>query len=150
MSPINGSGASGSGSAENLSNGSNNLLNSVSRGNTSNTTNSNTTTTTEGFKQPTLTESLLNRHNADMEKMMMQKHRELRSSIKNNDKLKDMRIKTSIEKMSVDQNNYYVGQCHGVKRSGSHSWEGDSFKVRTIFMVSHFFSVRSLLSTRIL
>nr|KAF7432381.1 hypothetical protein H0235_005305 [Vespula pensylvanica] len=136
MSPINGSGASGSGSAENLSNGSNNLLNSVSRGNTSNTTNSNTTTTTEGFKQPTLTESLLNRHNADMEKMMMQKHRELRSSIKNNDKLKDMRIKTSIEKMSVDQNNYYVGQCHGVKRSGSHSWEGDSFKVRTISMVS--------------
>ncbi|KAL2716755.1 period circadian protein isoform X1 [Vespula squamosa] len=128
MSPINGSGASGSGSAENFSNGSNNLLNSVSRGNTSNTTNSNTTTTTESFKQPTLTESLLNRHNADMEKMMMQKHRELRSSIKNNDKLKDMRIKT-IEKMSVDQNNYYVGQCHGVKRSGSHSWEGDSFKV---------------------
>ncbi|XP_047346985.1 period circadian protein isoform X3 [Vespa velutina] len=129
MSPINGSGASGSVSAENLSNGSNNLLNSVSRGNTSNTTNSNTTTTTESFKQPTLTESLLNRHNADMEKMMMQKHRELRSSIKNNDKLKDIRIKTSIEKMSVDQNNYYVGQCHGVKRSGSHSWEGDSFKV---------------------
>lgn len=128
MSPINGSGASGSGSAENLSSGSNNLANSTSQGNTSNTA-SNTTTTTEGFKQPTLTESLLNRHNEDMEKMMMQKHRELRSSIKNSDKLKDSRIKTLTEKMSVDQNNHYINQNHGVKRSGSHSWEGDSFKV---------------------
>ncbi|XP_014613255.1 PREDICTED: period circadian protein isoform X2 [Polistes canadensis] len=129
MSPINGSGASGSGSAENLSSSSNNLPISARRDNTSNTTNSNTTTTTESFKQPILTESLLSRHNEDMEKMMMQKHRELRSSIKNNDKLKDLRIKTSIEKISVDQNNHYIGQCHGIKRSGSHSWEGDSFKV---------------------
>ncbi|XP_043502915.1 period circadian protein isoform X2 [Polistes fuscatus] len=129
MSPINGSGASGSGSAENLSSSSNNLPISTRRDNTSNTTNSNTTTTTGSFKQPILTEFLLNRHNEDMEKMMMQKHRELRSSIKNNDKLKDMRIKTSIEKISVDQNNHYIGQCHGIKRSGSHSWEGDSFKV---------------------
>ncbi|XP_015189237.1 PREDICTED: period circadian protein isoform X3 [Polistes dominula] len=129
MSPINGSGASGSGSAENLSSSSNNIPNSSRRDNISNTTNSNTTTTTDNFKQPILTESLLNRHNEDMEKMMMQKHRELRSIIKNNDKLKDMRIKPSIEKISVDQNNHYVGQCHGVKRSGSHSWEGDSFKV---------------------
>ncbi|KAI4503566.1 hypothetical protein M0802_000969 [Mischocyttarus mexicanus] len=129
MSPINGSGASGSGSAENLSSSSNNLPNSARRDNTSNTTNSNTTTTTESFKQPTLTEFLLNRHNEDMEKMMMQKHRKLRSSIKNNDKLKDMRIKKTIEKISVDQNNHLIGQCHGIKRSGSHSWEGDSFKV---------------------
>ncbi|XP_076754367.1 period circadian regulator isoform X2 [Xylocopa sonorina] len=122
MSPINGSGASGSGSAENLSSGSNNQTSSASRGNTSNTT------STESFKTPTLTESLLNRHNEDMEKLMMQKHRELRSSIKNSDKLKDSRIKTT-EKMSTDPNTHFINQGHGVKRSGSHSWEGDSFKV---------------------
>ncbi|XP_076642718.1 period circadian regulator isoform X1 [Halictus rubicundus] len=124
MSPINGSGASGSGSAENLSSGSNNQTSSASRGNTSNTASN--TTTTESFKPPTLTESLLNRHNEDMEKLMMQKHRELRSSIKNSDKLKDSRIKT--EKMS-DPNAHFINQGHGVKRSGSHSWEGDSFKI---------------------
>lgn len=122
MSPINGSGASGSGSAENLSSGSNNQTSSASRGNTSNTT------STESFKAPTLTESLLNRHNEDMEKLMMQKHRELRCSFKNSDKLKDSRIKT-IEKMSTDPNTHFLNQGHGVKRSGSHSWEGDSFKV---------------------
>lgn len=128
MSPINGSGASGSGSAENLSSGSNNQTSSASRGNTSNAT-SNTTTTTESFKPPTLTESLLNRHNEDMEKLMMQKHRELRSSIKNSDKLKDSRIKTTTEKMATGQTAHYVNQGHGVKRSGSHSWKGDSYKV---------------------
>ncbi|XP_024227427.1 period circadian regulator isoform X2 [Bombus vancouverensis nearcticus] len=122
MSPINGSGGSGSGSAENLSSGSNNQTSSASRGNTSNTT------STESFKPPTLTESLLNRHNEDMEKLMMQKHRELRSSIKASDKLKDSRIKTT-EKMSTDPNMHFISQGHGVKRSGSHSWEGDSFKV---------------------
>ncbi|CAK9831407.1 Period circadian protein [Anthophora retusa] len=122
MSPINGSGASGSGSAENLSSGSNNQTSSASRGNTSNTT------STESFKPPTLTESLLNRHNEDMEKLMMQKHRELRSSIKNSDKLKDSRIKTT-EKISTDPNIHFINQGHGIKRSGSHSWEGDSFKV---------------------
>ncbi|XP_017791381.1 PREDICTED: period circadian protein [Habropoda laboriosa] len=122
MSPINGSGASGSGSAENLSSGSNNQTSSASRGNTSNTT------STESFKPLTLTESLLNRHNEDMEKMMMQKHRELRSSIKNSDKLNDSRMKTT-EKMSIGPNIHFINQGHGVKRCGSHSWEGDSFKV---------------------
>ncbi|KYQ56119.1 Period circadian protein [Trachymyrmex zeteki] len=128
MSPINGSGASGSGSAENLSSGSNNQTSSASRGDASNTASNSNTTATESFKSPTLTESLLNRHNEDMEKMMMQKHRELRSSIKNSDKLKDSRIKT--EKVNgTDQSTHYVSQGHGIKRSGSHSWEGDSFKV---------------------
>ncbi|XP_018050159.1 PREDICTED: period circadian protein isoform X6 [Atta colombica] len=127
MSPINGSGASRSGSAENLSSGSNNQTSSASRGDASNTA-SNSNTATESFKSPTLTELLLNRHNEDMEKMMMQKHRELRSSIKNSDKLKDSRIKT--EKVNgTDQSTHYTSQGHGIKRSGSHSWEGDSFKV---------------------
>ncbi|XP_076548457.1 period circadian regulator isoform X2 [Osmia lignaria lignaria] len=121
MSPINGSGASGSGSAENLSSESNNQTSSPSRGNTSNTT------STESFKPPTLTESLLNRHNEDMEKLMMQKHRELRSRIKNSDKLKDSRIKTT-EKMN-DVNSHFVNQGHGIKRTGSHSWKGDSIKI---------------------
>ncbi|XP_026667078.1 period circadian protein, partial [Ceratina calcarata] len=122
MSPINGSGASGSGSGENFSSGSNNQTSSASRGNTSNTA------STESFKQPMLTESLLIRHNEDMEKLMMQRHRELRSSIKNSDKLKDSRIKTT-EKMSTVPNAYFTNQGHGVKRCGSHSWEGESFKV---------------------
>nr|XP_012217078.1 PREDICTED: period circadian protein isoform X2 [Linepithema humile] len=129
MSPVNGSGASGSGSAENLSSGSNNQTSSASRGDVSNTaSNSNTTTATESFKQPTLTESLLSRHNEDMEKLMMQKHRELRCSIKNSDKLKDSRIKTE-KTNGTDQSTHYVNQGHGIKRSGSHSWEGDSFKI---------------------
>ncbi|XP_024881332.1 period circadian protein-like isoform X2 [Temnothorax curvispinosus] len=128
MSLINGSGASGSGSAENLSSGSNNQTSSASRGDVSNTASNSNTTATESFKPPTLTETLLNRHNEDMEKLMMQKHRELRSSIKNSDKLKDSRIKT--EKVNgIDQSAHYANQGHGVKRSGSHSWEGDSFKV---------------------
>jgi len=132
MSPINGSGASGSGSAENLSSGSNNQTSSASRGDTSNTASNSNTTVVESFKPPTLTESLLNRHNEDMEKMMMQKHRELRSSIKNSDKLKDSRIKT--EKVNgMDQSAHYINQGHGIKRSGSHSWEGDSFKVHLTF-----------------
>ncbi|XP_043260117.1 period circadian protein isoform X2 [Colletes gigas] len=126
MSPINGSGASGSGSAENLSSGSNNQTSSASRGNTSNTTSN--TTTTESLKPPTLTESLLNRHNEDMEKLMMQKHRELRSSFKNSDKLKDSRIKATTDK-TADPNAHFINQNHGIKRSGSHSWKGDSFKV---------------------
>ncbi|CAL1679142.1 unnamed protein product [Lasius platythorax] len=130
MSPINGSGASGSGSAENLSSGSNNQTSSVSRqGDAFNiASNSNTIIPTEGFKLPTLTESLLNRHNEDMEKLMMQKHREFRSSIKNSDKLKDSRIKTE-KGNATDQSGHYVNQGHGIKRSGSHSREGDSFKV---------------------
>ncbi|XP_070157123.1 period circadian regulator isoform X3 [Polyergus mexicanus] len=125
MSPINGSGASGSGSAENLSSGSNNQTSSASRGDAFITSNSNAT---ESFKLPTLTESLLNRHNEDMETLMMQKHRELRSSIKNSDKLKDSRIK--IEKgNATDQSTHYVNQSHGIKRSGSHSWEDESYKI---------------------
>ncbi|RLU16663.1 hypothetical protein DMN91_010731 [Ooceraea biroi] len=123
MSLINSSGASGSGSAGNLSSSSNNQTSSASRGDASN---SNTTTVTESFKPPTLTESLLNRHNEDMEKLIMQKHREFRSSIKN--KLKDVRIKTE-KTNGADQSSHYVNQGHGIKRSGSHSWEGDNFKV---------------------
>lgn len=131
MSPINGSGASDSGSAENVSSGSNNQTSSASRGNANNAI----TVTMKSFKPPRLTESLLNRHNEDMEKLMMQKHRELRSSIKNSDKLKDSRIKTEIS--GADQGSHYVNQGHGIKRSGSHSWEGDSCKVRVfIFKLS--------------
>ncbi|XP_066591494.1 period circadian protein isoform X2 [Prorops nasuta] len=128
MSPINGSGTSGCDSAGNLSSGSNNQTSSASRGETSNAT-SNATAATESFKPPTLTESLLNRHNENMEKLMMQKHREFRSSIKNIDKLKDSRIKNVQEKSSNIQNSHQPNQNHGVKRSGSHSWEGDTFKI---------------------
>lgn len=145
MSSINGSGASGSGSGENLSSGSNNQTSSANRGDVSNTASNSNTTATESFEPSTLTESLLNRHNEDMEKLMMQKHRELRSSIKNNDKLKDSRIKTEKIK-GTDQGVRYIGQSHGVKRSGSHSWEGDSFKVSSYFF--QFAIFRKFLLTR--
>ncbi|XP_012533743.1 period circadian protein isoform X3 [Monomorium pharaonis] len=128
MSPMNGSGASGTGSAENLSSGSNNQTSSASRGDVSNTASNSNTTATESFKPPTLTESLLNRHIEDMEKLMIQKHRELRSSIKNSDKLKDSRIKTEKVNGGADQS-ARANQGHGVKRSGSHSREGDNCKV---------------------
>jgi period circadian protein len=135
MSPINGSDASGSGSAENLSSSSNNQTSSASRGNTSNiASNSNTITVTENFKPFALTESLLNRHNEDMQKLMMQKHRKLRPSIKNSDKLKDARIKTK-KINDPDQSSHYVSQGHGVKRSGTpHSWKDDNFKVRVLYL----------------
>ncbi|EDW00102.1 period circadian protein isoform X2 [Drosophila grimshawi] len=68
----------------------------------------------------TLTESLLSKHNDEMEKRMLKKHRESRG--RNGEKNK----KTANEKMLE-----YSGPghgIHGIKRGGSHSWESDANK----------------------
>ena len=58
-----------------------------------------------------LTEALLSKHNEDMEKMIVKRH-------------KVARINKGGEKNKIAQEQ----QSHGVKRSGSHSWEGEVYK----------------------
>nr|UHH90579.1 period isoform B [Pyrrhocoris apterus]UHH90580.1 period isoform C [Pyrrhocoris apterus] len=76
---------------------------------------------TENYKPTALTEQLLSRHNEDMEKKMVQKHRKQRSKSDRDTKIKE-RMKTALDKPQEECNN------HGVKRSGSHSWEGEPHK----------------------
>ncbi|XP_067005842.2 period circadian protein isoform X2 [Anabrus simplex] len=100
-----GSGSGSSGSAGMPTSG-------ASRGDTT------TTNTSNGsYKPPLLTEALLFRHNEDMEKQMVLKHREQRN--KSGDRESKMK-KMSYEKLQE--------HGHGVKRSGSHSWEAEIFK----------------------
>lgn len=108
----------GSGASSGLSSGSaGNIDSSNSRGNTSATNTSNTSR----YKPPHLTEELLCKHNEDMEKQMVQRHREQRNKGERESKNKD-RHKCSFDKIQEEQ------CCHGVKRSGSHSWEGEPYK----------------------
>ncbi|XP_071451408.1 period circadian protein [Hetaerina americana] len=82
-------------------------------------------TSPEGtYHGPHLTEALLSRHNEDMEKIMVQKHREQRS-LDREGKHKDGR-KSTHEKAQEPMNT----MMHGVKRSGSHSMEGDRQRVK--------------------
>ncbi|XP_069696493.1 period circadian protein isoform X2 [Periplaneta americana] len=110
-SPVNGSG-SGSGSGH--SSGSAGIGGSAeSRRDTS------ATNTSHGsYKPPLLTEALLCRHNEDMEKKMVQKHREQR----NKGSERESKLKKCVHDKLLQE------QCHGVKRSGSHSWEGEVYK----------------------
>ncbi|XP_014285210.1 period circadian protein isoform X2 [Halyomorpha halys] len=73
------------------------------------------------YKPTTLTEQLLSRHNEDMEKRMVQKHREQRSKSDRDMKIKE-RLKTTLDKPQEESSS------HGIKRSGSHSWEGEPCK----------------------
>ncbi|KAL1450067.1 hypothetical protein WDU94_002522 [Cyamophila willieti] len=59
-----------------------------------------------------LTEESLTKHNADMEKKMVQKHKEQK-----------LNSKYKTKQMQED-----TPGAHGVKRSGSHSWENEPFK----------------------
>lgn len=104
-------GSGGSGSSGNFTSGSN-----LNMGSVTNTSNTGTGTSSGSVPMATLTESLLNKHNDEMEKFMLKKHRESRgrSGEKN---------KKSSEKIVE-----YTGPGHGVKRVGSHSWEGDANK----------------------
>ncbi|KAG8039680.1 hypothetical protein G9C98_000409 [Cotesia typhae] len=68
----------GSGSRENLSNESNNLTS----GKDEILNNNSSLTPTDNFQPIALTETLLERHNQDMEKLMVQKHKERQSNIK--------------------------------------------------------------------
>ncbi|XP_037914579.1 period circadian protein isoform X3 [Hermetia illucens] len=100
----------GSGSAGNLSLGSNAQMESIT-----NTSNTGTGTSSGSYQPPTLTEELLSKHNDDMEKIMLKKHREQRN--RTGDKMKK----------GPDKNQDHI-QSHGVKRSGSHSHEGEAHK----------------------
>ncbi|XP_058800820.1 period circadian protein isoform X2 [Phymastichus coffea] len=124
-------GSGNSGSAENLSSESNNQQSFGSNRETSNTT-SNNSTNNDGrrLKPPVLTESLLNRHNEDMEKLMVQKHRE--------QKKEDKRAKSSLneqkskiaEQPSGSRDNLNKTAGNRLKRTGSQIWEGDNnFKI---------------------
>ncbi|XP_021930791.1 period circadian protein isoform X2 [Zootermopsis nevadensis] len=106
--PVNGSGT-GSGSGH--SSGSAGIGESTkSRRDTS------ATNTSQGsYKPPILTEALLYRHNEDMEKRMVQKHKEQRNK---GSERENKQKKCVYERLLQEQ-------CHGVKRSGSHSWEGE-------------------------
>lgn len=75
-------------------------------------TNTSTGTSNGSYVSPTLTEALLCKHNENMEKLIIKRHKVSRTVGKN---------KKGHEK-SHEQ------QTQGVKRSGSHSWEGEANK----------------------
>lgn len=78
-----------------------------------NTSNTGTGTSNGSYQPPTLTQELLSKHNEDMEKNMIKRHKVARLSGRLADKVKKGPDKT-------------IG--HGVKRSGSNSWEGETPK----------------------
>ncbi|XP_049798447.1 period circadian protein-like [Schistocerca nitens] len=90
------------------------------------------------YKPPQLTEALLSRHNEDMEKRMVQRHREQRS--KGGDGkcrrphhcqppvLADKAHVESAAPPAVAAQVPAGATAHGTKRSGSHSWDGEPLK----------------------
>ncbi|BET00504.1 Period circadian protein [Nesidiocoris tenuis] len=97
----------------------------------SNNSNNRSNNNTEGYKPPALTEQLLSRHNEDMEKKMVQRHRVSRTKSDRDSKAKE-RLKSldkgqEIKGYSGDDP-LLVILAQGVKRSGSHSWEGEPYK----------------------
>lgn len=95
----------GSESAGNMSSASNVNMESIA--------NTSTGTSNGSYVSPALTEALLCKHNEDMEKLIIKRHKVNRTG-KSGDK-----NKKGLEK---------VEQSHGLKRSGSHSWEGEAHK----------------------
>ncbi|KAG5671629.1 hypothetical protein PVAND_001821 [Polypedilum vanderplanki] len=89
----------GSESAGNMSSASNANMESI--------TNTSTGTSNGSYIPPALTEALLCKHNEDMEKMIIKRHKVSRTN--------------KGEKSKKNQDPHIQ---HGVKRSGSHSWEG--------------------------
>ncbi|XP_013100700.1 period circadian protein isoform X2 [Stomoxys calcitrans] len=100
----------GSGSSRNCTSGSN-----LNMGSVTNTSNTGTGTSSGSTPLVTLTESLLKKHNDEMEKCMLKKHRESRG-----------RGCGEKNKKPVDKAMEYSGPGHGLKRVGCHSWEGDA------------------------
>ncbi|KAL3282597.1 hypothetical protein HHI36_005772 [Cryptolaemus montrouzieri] len=119
LSPIHNSGTSGSDSAGVLSSESNPNLESRTGSATSN----------DSYKPLHLTEAILHKHNEDMEKIMIKKHKEIRSTSKESKKnlLKERAI-YNVDTPNFEKN-YNVSHIHGVKRAGSHSCEKDSHKI---------------------
>lgn len=85
-------------------------------GSITNASNAGTGTSSGSVPLVTLTETLLNKHNDEMEKFMLKKHREGRGRT-------GEKCKKVTEKILE-----YTGPGHGVKRGGSHSWEGEANK----------------------
>ncbi|XP_025836074.1 period circadian protein-like isoform X3 [Agrilus planipennis] len=87
----------------------------------------------DSYNSPHLTEALLSKHNKEMEKIMRKRYREYRSTVKEKDgKLYKNNKKTQMVSNAVeknDRNPNCVNHPHGVKRSGSRSWEGDHHKI---------------------
>ncbi|XP_017478335.1 PREDICTED: period circadian protein isoform X2 [Rhagoletis zephyria] len=104
-------GSGGSGSSGNFTSGSQIHMSSIT-----NTSNAGTSSSSGSAQLVSLTESLLNKHNDEMEKFMLKKHRESRGRC-------GEKIKKASEKIME-----YSGPGHGLKRGGSHSWEGDANK----------------------
>ncbi|XP_050307412.1 period circadian protein isoform X2 [Anthonomus grandis grandis] len=117
LSPLQNSGASGCDSAGNLSSSSNPNMESG--------TTSGTNTSNDEYKSPHLTESVLIKHNEDMEKIMLQRHKKERSHIKDRETKKSHQ---KLEKYANEMLKEGNGQNHGFKRSGSHSWENEYHK----------------------
>ncbi|XP_021710528.1 period circadian protein isoform X3 [Aedes aegypti] len=107
-----GDGGESGGSAGNFSSESNVQMDSVTN------TTSNTGTSSGSYQPPTLTEELLCKHNDDMQKVMLKKHREARSLARVTDK----------NRKGPPDKTYANIIAHGVKRGSSHSWEGDIHK----------------------
>lgn len=95
----------GSESAGNMSSASNANMESI--------TNTSTGTSNGSYVPPTLTEALLCKHNENMEKLIIKRHKVSRTVGKNEKKQKNF------EKP-------HEHHSHGVKRSGSNSWEGQN------------------------
>lgn len=114
-------GSGDSRSAENCSSGSNHLIGSVSTSHTAGIGRSSYSVNAP----PTLTEATLVRHNDDMEKGMVKKHKELRCNVRNSNGEKSK--KQAKDAQSKDVNLEAMG-VHGVKRSGSRSWEADTLQ----------------------
>lgn len=125
-----GSSGTGSGSAGNFSSGSN-----LNMGSTTNT--SNTGTSSGSYQQPSLTEALLNKHNDDMEKQLLKRHRDIRATTRSEKNKKNLEQQSQILQMqqcqlqvptslnTVQESGVSAGAlAHGTKRSGSKSWEG--------------------------
>lgn len=115
--------STGTRSAGNFSSGSN-----LNMGSTTNT--SNTGTSSGSYQPPALTESLLNKHNDDMEKLLLKRHREFRATSRS-EKNKKNTMQTSLALPEAAPGGYpstsaisAVVAAQGTKRSGSHSWEG--------------------------
>ncbi|XP_062565455.1 period circadian protein isoform X2 [Armigeres subalbatus] len=107
-----GDGGESGGSAGNFSSESNAQMDSVTN------TTSNTGTSSGSYQPPMLTEELLCKHNDDMQKVMLKKHREARTLARGTEK----------NKKGATDKTYTNILTQGVKRGSSHSWEEDIHK----------------------
>ncbi|XP_046741921.1 period circadian protein-like [Diprion similis] len=123
VSPENGSGASGCESVENSSSGSNIQSSSESRRDIS--VKIQDMTDTASFKLSTLTQSSLTKHKEDMENLLLDHCRKIRSTTKS-DRLKNTRPNSVLEKSS---DSVYPNKTPTLKRTGRPIENGPGVKV---------------------